>query len=120
MAKDDAVLLEKLILILKNIKAKVLMDADEQKGQSADSLRFYKQKCEHLNRELMKMKKIETMFKRNRRETESKLKRLEFNLYFGSLSKAHLKQLFEIQTAYNQTLLNVQQAIKAKVYEDKL
>merc|ERR1712129_108613 len=105
----------------KNIKQKVLMDEDEQKGQSIDNLRFYKQKCEHLNRELAKMKKIEKMFKTNRRDTESKLKRLEVNLYFGSLSKSHLMQqfdldqLFEIQTAYNQTLLNVQQAIKEKV-----
>ena len=89
----------------------------QRRDQKTENLRFWKQKCEHLNRELLKMRKIEQMFKRNRRETESKLKRLELNLYFGSLNEAHLmkqfdlKQLFEIQSAYN--IKDAQQCAKS-------
>lgn len=117
----DSLLIEKSIFILKNIGDKVLMSSQQKEIQNNDNLRFYKQKCEHLNRELIRMKKIEAMFKRNRRETESKLKQLQCNLYFGSLSQSHLmqkfdiNQLFEIQTAYHKTLLNVNQCIQSKV-----
>merc|ERR1719273_1795411 len=100
IGESDAVLIEKAIFILAKMKTKV---------GTSDNLRFYQQRIEHLNRELVKMRKIEKMFKRNRRETESKLKRLERNLYFGSLSESHLirqfdiEQLFEIQSAFNKT-----------------
>ena len=117
----DSLLIEKSIFILKNIDDKVVMNSTQKEAQNNDNLRFYKQKCEHLNRELIRMKKIEAMFKRNRRETESKLKQLECNLYFGSLSQSHLmqkfdiNQLFEIQMAYHKTLLNINQCIQSKV-----
>eukprot|EP00484_Ammonia_sp_Unknown_P020226 CAMPEP_0197036878 /NCGR_PEP_ID=MMETSP1384-20130603/14244_1 /TAXON_ID=29189 /ORGANISM="Ammonia sp." /LENGTH=502 /DNA_ID=CAMNT_0042467101 /DNA_START=20 /DNA_END=1524 /DNA_ORIENTATION=+ len=120
----DAQLIKQSIFILRNIKDKMFMNANESKQASNENLRFYKQKCEHLNRELVKMRKIEQMFKKNRRETEAKLKRLECNLYFGSLNQAHLvqkfdmNQLFDIQAAHHQTLHNIQQAIRHKVNEN--
>ena len=120
--KTDALLIDKSIFILKNIKDKVFINSKQSRQENDNNnLRFYKQKCEHLNRELVRMKKIEQMFKRNRRETEAKLKQLECNLYFGSISQSHLMQkfdidqLFEIQKGYHKTLANVQQCIETKV-----
>eukprot|EP01084_Bolivina_argentea_P060684 110858_1 len=124
----DALLIDKCIFILRK------KFIDQQKDENKEMERrynsndnnnndgaFYKRKCQHLTRELVKMKKIERMFKQNRRETESKVKQLECNLYFGSLNQSHLmqkfdiNQLFQIQTAYHKTLLNIQQCIQAKV-----
>merc|ERR1719499_2819059 len=135
MKREDAVMIAKCILILKNLSGKERGRdvAEEETKQRTDDnvsdngngggneLRFYQMKCEHLNRELIRMRKIEQMFKKNRRETESRLKQLECNLYFGSLSASHLMskfdidQLFEIQSAYNKSLINIQECIQSKV-----
>lgn len=101
---------------VKDEKIEVICDSKQGK--------FYQRKYNNLVMELKQLKMIEKMYKSRRRETEAKLKDLEYNLYFGSLSgdflmkKFNVVQMFDMQRAFSKSLLTIQYTIERKVKQN--